>query len=494
MRCLPMGPTPPGEYTDGILQLTVLESRAGLYPPLYGALARGLHWAAGGALPLEAAGRFLSNLAASLCILLVYAMGRQLAGAHAAWLGALLFAVAPLQWRWAERVMTDSLYMLLGTTALCALVQAWSLMRESSAEAEKMAASRWLGLAVFAGGMATLTRYQGILLAPLLGAGFVLYVRCYRQVSIHAIAAGLAWLLVPAWMYFNGFVHQSQFASRTGPTALATFGAWWNTLESFLLVSPYYFGYPVVAMALVGAMAARRYAAAWALRPLAITWAVYAVLLLGLQAAFGSFQYRYMLPLLPVVAALAGCGFVHAERKFRQAPGVPRWLLILSVIYLAFSTASVVFLQSGRAFQDQRQAADYIRGNIPADTAVFSNERYGSFTALGSIKASYWSGRTVKLLESPEQPLPDGSILMLSTAYGGTDAVRAIMQMLEPRYTLSPLTTEPFQSRLVPLLDDIMVNPMFNQNPTGWVMRYVPQQFATQLFRVDHRAAPEAQP
>lgn len=455
-----------GEYTDGVLQLTVFTNRAGLYPPLYGALA---HVLALAGLTLETAGRVTSLVAAALCVVPVYWIACRLGGAGTARLAGVLFTVSPMPWRWSVRVMTDSLYLLLSTIAMALLVEA--CLRD------RRAAGRCLAAAVATAGLAALTRYQGVLFAPLLLIVFVFYVRRFRGVPWLSLLAGIIWLALPAWMAWNGFAHQGQFTSRTAPTPLATATAWWNTLESFVLISPYYMGYPLMLAAMAGALYLR------GATPTAWLWGAYAIMLLGLHAAFGSFQYRYMMPLVPIIVALAAVGFVRLE----QATASRRWIYSLAlmgtVIYLAVFGMAVLVLQR-EAFGDQREAAAFIKKQIPAGTPIYANERYGSFTELGGVKLSFWSGRRVATLISPDQPLEPGAVLALGTAYGGDEAVGALMAALSERYTLEPLIQQPFRSQLTPLMDDIMTNPMFNQNPLGWVMRYVPQHFATQLFRV----------
>ena len=44
---------------------------------------------------------------------------------------------------------------------------------------------------------------------------------------------------------------------------------------------------------------------------------------------------------------------------------------------------------------------------------------------------------------------------------------------------------EMFRSRVIPIFDDVMSNPTFNQNPMMWIMRYTPQDFDTYLFKVE---------
>lgn len=476
-----------GEYTDGILQLTVFENKAGLYPPLYGALAQALH---GAGLGLELAGRVMSLLAAALCVVPVFWLGARLGGLNAAVAAALFYTLSPMPWRWSVRVMTDSLYLLLSTVAVVALMEAWL----SVGSDHRRRAARWLAAGVAAGALACLTRYQGVLLAPLVALAGVVFVRKFRAVPVAACVAGLLWLAVPGWMAWNGFAHGGQMADRVAGSMLANLGAWWNTLESFVLVAPYYLGYPIALFGVLGAVALYRGGAGSVQRAFTVLWGVYAVLLLALHARFGSFQYRYMMPLVPAVVALAGAGYswldartLHHSRRWIQSAA-----LIGSIAYLALLGLAVMTLQRG-AFGDQREAAQWIDANVPADVPVYSNERYGAFTELESVKLSFWSGRRVQIVPFTGEPMPAGAVLVLGTAYGGDEAVGALLTELSTRYNLQPLTPEPFRSELLPLMDDIMVNPMFNQNPMGWVMRYVPQRFATQIFRVEPRATGAAQ-
>jgi hypothetical protein len=475
-----------GEYTDGILQLTVFENRAGLYPPLYGALA---HVLAMAGVSLEMAGRIISVVAAALCVVPVYWLGLRLGGAGAARLAGLLYTVAPMPWRWSVRVMTDSLFLLLSTITLVLLMEAWSRTRRPADDQITHGKSaHWcLAAAVAVAGLSVLTRYQGVLFVPLIVAVFIMYFRQFRSIPWLAVASGLVWLTLPVWMQYNGFVHQGQFASRTAPTPLATVSAWINTFESFLLISPYYMGYPIVIAAVAGLFYLRRSASRTYLVPAAWLWGGYSLMLLGLHAAFGTFQHRYMMPILPVLAALAGVGFTWLDDSNRGRRWVFSTLLLVSVVYLSMFSLAVLVLQR-EAFGDQREAAEFIREQIPADVPVLSNERYGSYTDLGAVKLSYWSGRRVDTLIDPATQMKPGAIVALGTAYGGNEAVTGLMQALSADYDLQPFTPRPFQSVITPLMDDIMVNPMFNQNPMGWVMRYVPQPFATQLFVVQPRS------
>lgn len=516
-----------GEYTDGILQLTAWETKAGLYPPLYEALSHGV---AVLGVSLEQGARIVSLIAASLCVIPVWHLARRLGSGNAALFAGILYTASPMPWRWSVRVMTDALYLLLSTGALVYLMEAWATQRialgsgadaagdaamqgsvgtparDPNSSALQARAGKMLAAATLCAGLAGLTRYQGALLAPLLAFVFLRYWLTFRRIPWVSAVVAIAFAAVAVWwVSINNSVHAGQFTSRTGPTAFATVMAWINTAESFVLISPYYLGYPIFAAALVGVAVVRRTATPWFARPAAVLWGVYAIMLLALQAAFGSFQYRYLLPILPMAVALAGVGFARAETWWQRCPATKGEaaqtnqasdsaagrrchfaVFALSLLYLVGFSLAILVLQR-ETYGDQRAAADYIRNNVPPTAPVFSNERYGSYTQFGSVKLSRWSGRPVQIV-SPDKPMPAGSVLVLGTAYGGNEAVGAQMAALSQQYDLRPLTPVPFTSQIVPLMDDIMTDPMFNQNPLAWVLRYVPQNFATQIFQVQPRA------
>lgn len=78
-----------------------------------------------------------------------------------------------------------------------------------------------------------------------------------------------------------------------------------------------------------------------------------------------------------------------------------------------------------------------------------------------------------------------GSILAVHSAYaGGREGLRMLAGGLARRYELAPLEGGVFESRLVPLLPDIMEQPLTHQNPLAWLLRYRTQYFRTELYLV----------
>lgn len=476
-----------GEYTDGILQLEVFSLKPGLYPPLYGALG----WLGGCAgMDAESAGKLVSILSGALAVFPVYFMARGLSGASAARIAALLYTISPLIMRWSGRVMSDSLFLCLSSASLCFMLESWKTCSADDPE-KRVKADRRLALASVFGALSALTRYQGALLAPLLViTGGVLIVRC-RSLPWRAVCVSLFWAALPAWIVTQGFVHGSQFASRTTGQRLSTFLAWWNTCESFILVAPYYFTYPVALFALFAFF--RLDYGKKNVRAFLWLWGLWTGMLLILQSAFGSFQYRYMMPVLPAFLALAGAGCAWMEARFTSRAGRGAYAVIfrISIIYtVVFCCASLVFQRE--TLRDQRQAAQFIRDTIPMETPVFANEQYGEFTNLGCVKLSWWSGRGIQpvapwlppsLFEPPSKFMPPGSVVVLGNMYGGDEAMDHIIAQLQFYYHLRDLTG--YSATVFPLLDDIMLWPITNQNPLAWVLRYTPQHFATRVYSAE---------
>jgi hypothetical protein len=508
-----------GEYTDGMIQLTGLPAESqGLYPPLYGWLAR---FVAGFShIGLETAGKLISAVASSLTLVPLFFMASRVGGSSTGRMAALLYAVSPMPLRWGIRVMTDSLFLFFVTWAMRVLVEASDALARHAwtCEGEERRGLRWAWQAdvlgagfVIIAALATLTRYQGVVLVPLGMALFVFFV-VRRLIPALFLVSGLVWIPVAMEMARGRAIHGGQFAQRMTPDTVTTALSYWNNFESFVLVSPYYFCYPVALFAIVGVVVlwlrsdrgTVSAGSAWVGTRKADdcgdlpgnswfgwSWVFFGVAILLLQSAFGSFQYRYMLPLLPGVLCVAGAGLAGWEKwsgsgKMRR--GVFRAGMLVSIVYMAVFSTAVLLLQRD-SFADQRMAADFIRMKVSPQTPVFSNERYGSFEWPISLKLTVWSGRPVRPLFLKKSAdglaeMPAGAVVVLGNEYGGNEALTQLMGVLGQRYMMESLTRAPFNAEIVPLMDDIMVNPMFNQNPLAWVLRYSPQMFSTAVYRV----------
>jgi len=150
-------------------------------------------------------------------------------------------------------------------------------------------------------------------------------------------------------------------------------------------------------------------------------------------------------------------------------------LLGITICWSLLFSFGTLFLQN-QAWGDLKDAADFVR-RLPPDTPVYSNEAYKD---LGPVKMRYWSGREV--LPFTGQPLPSGSVLCLHSAHGGAAAFARTSRWLQESQGAKSVLT--FDSFLVPLLPDIMQEPMSHQNPLALTFRYTPQKFRTEIFRI----------
>lgn len=480
------------EYTDGILQITFLQNRSGLYPPLYGGLAMLLSRCG---TDTETAAKLISIIAATLTLIPVFYTAKRLVDVNAARFAGLFLVISPLAVRWSARVMSDSLYTFFSAATLWLSI----FTADSGTEPhERRRADRVLALACVFGALATLTRYQGWLLGLPIALSFLRFFRRYRCVPVLSLVVFVAaWTLPLWWGLTQARVHAQQFSDRTSGPLMPVLLGWLNLLESFILTMPYYFGYPVFAFGVAGFFALRR-PDAWQ-RAFLLGWGVFVAGTIALQSVFGSFQFRYLLPLLPLALILAGCGAALAENRMgaRGHAGLFRALVLASIIYLTVFGSAVLVLQR-QSLGDQKSAALLLKERFPRGTPVFSNELYGSFTNLACLKLSYWSGHDVHPIAGylprepgtwPKQQLPAGAVVVLGNCYGGDAILDQTLSQLTYFYHLREVGS--FNSTVYAIFEDIMVNPALNQNPLGWVMRYTAQFFSTHILLIERPRSQE---
>jgi hypothetical protein len=249
--------------------------------------------------------------------------------------------------------------------------------------------------------------------------------------------------------------------------------------QSFVYLSPYFFTPLVALFALIGAIARPR----WREGGKTFFWSslLMAALILISQGLFQSFLSRYLLPLLPIVLILAARGLAYAEDHW------PRWLWLAGLVGalawgVLFGFASLATQRE--AFGDLKQAAHYVRDEFTPDVAVYSSEVYKPEAGLYAIKTTWWLGREAKPLKDiAEAPPPPGSIIIVSSAYGGPEAYASQLDGL--RGWRGAKVVAEFESSLTPLLPDIMESPARgHQSPLAWVYRYQPQRFRTAVLRL----------
>jgi len=413
------------EYTDGILQLTLFSKGNPYWPPLYSALSVALGSLLG---DLEKGGRVVSAVLGGLAIVPLMLIAHRMAGHRAANFAGLIFIVLPEPMRWGIRVMTDATFLTLFAFSVYLLMppneRGWLDPRR-------------LALASLCAVLASLTRYQGMIL--LLPIAYALIQGFYRRQKmwLPLLAQGL-WLAVPAWMLREGFAHAQQFSDRSGSelglTKLDTLLAYWNLAESYIYLFPYSVTFGVFGVFLAGVFSpvnAQKLPGRWLLGMLILT----GMALMAAQAAFGIFEFRYMMPLLVFIVPYTGVGLLRIDEALHQwrMPALAVFCLVL-VPPMLLNMGSLVLQRE--TFGDIKAAAQYAGELTAAESRIFTNEFYNA--KMPVVKASFYAGRKVlpdpvfrRFLQysfapdsdlptlAPEERLQVGDVILFCTLYAG---------------------------------------------------------------------------
>lgn len=471
-----------GEYTDGILQLTLFSSASSntFFMPFYTWVTSFLNLLFK---DMETSGKLVSMLAGTLGIIPVYYLAKRLYGFKAALLAGVLYSVSPEIWRWHLRVMTDSLFCTLFLWSLWQLIEAVS-EPDVESEENKSHPAFSLGVAWLAGGLATLTRYQGLGLLPFLAWGtwqvFSKPVPALPKAK-YLIAAMLVWLGAfvawfgaPTWWLVRGMGHFGQYAERMGQTWQSTLAAYLTMGESFVAFYPYEMTYPVFFFALYGLFRTE-----WN-RKLKIFYSCFGLLfffwLLG-HAPFQSFQFRYFIPMLSLSVIPAGYGMIYLLEKGKNNYSAWRRAAVLIAIFfsLLFSLAAI-FVQRG-TFGDIKESALYMKENLQGKR-ILDNESYRENVA--NVKVRYWSGLPVEAYDISK--LQPGDYVCLHDIQINLNQE---LNRINQAFVMIPEAE--FKSQTLPLLADIMVMPPITSRPEALLYRYFPQHFQTVIVRVEAR-------
>jgi hypothetical protein len=484
-------PVSQGCYTDGILQVDCFRLGLSYWPPLYALMTRLLVWIPG--LDLESAGRLVALLAGVLVVFPLAAAARRLFGLRAALWAMACWLVSPIAHRWSLQVMTDMPMTVLWTSSLASLLLALESYLPGMFPHDEMNATpapdprqgfQWLLLASMLGALATLTRFQGILLLPplaLAAFGLRRLGRASGAPAAHPLWTLAVWLIVPVWLFRQGLgplaAHFQQIGDRAGGNLARTLvQVYWFQFEDFWLWLPYFLTY-----GLFGFMVYALFRTRWATAR--IRWTAWvtlylAVAIIGLQSVFSSFQSRYLLPLVPLVCLFAGHGLAIWERH-QEKTKWRFWILAGPALAYALAMSLMVAAWQGNPFKDIKDAARFAARemNLPEQAAIHSNEVYNA--KIGCAKAAFWSGRPVKLLGA--DGLRPGDAILLSSCYGGLARYRREIESLK---TQPVRVVKRFGRYAVPLLPDIMEEPFSHQNPLALALRYRPQYFETAVLEV----------
>lgn len=461
-----------GEYTDGIVQLELWNSPVVFFPPGYSAVVWGIDRAIH---DLLISGRLVSILASVGSLWVCFLLARQIMqNEKEAIFAALFLALSPIFNQWSLRVMTDSLFLFV--FSICCYQWLQLLFTPTRSPIRFLG---WIGLAV-------LVRYQGLFFLPfalflILNRRQWLVKRGIVRLLINFLIALIPWIGLTGWIGYRGFGHTQQFIERGAYGFWLTLSLYYSMFETFILYWPWAVTYGLFIAGAVGFIPF--YRGDERERAFAYFCAIAAVVFLVVQSCFLSFQYRYLLPLVPLWCILAARGWTVLETKI-QSPRIRRSCLGLILVNLAVASAAVLYFQRA-AFSDLRASAEFLQSAkfqrmVPPDSRILSDELYRE--GVCNVKMKFWAGEQREILYYPLAEPRAGDVIILHNAY--TDLIKAKDQ-LEKQFELQ--TLQIWSSRSVwgeyaalPLLPDIMVNPPsppLTSNPPCMAFRFTPQYY-----------------
>ncbi|MEI6147547.1 MAG: glycosyltransferase family 39 protein [bacterium] len=317
--------------------------------------------------------RLVSAVAGTLVVFSTWATARLLAGPGAALAAAALLAACPLAVRQSHFATTDTLMALLCLATLHRLI-VFVQGRESKAcgGGHLLAAATLFGLAVSA-------KYYAIVLLPVLlltiglERGVRLGLRMRRGLLV-AVVSGAVFLAANVYLLFNlqtviawfGVLFHALYRSDHIPGASA-----WSPLGTLTnLLTPWRHGpggFAGLGLAIAGVFIVLRTEARRTESALiVVACALLAAPLLPARVV----PYRYLAPLLPLVAVLAGVGLA----RLGVIPKGRRWIAARMAVGVALVIPGL--LTSARCNQllarmDTRSlCGQWIRQHVPAETPV----------------------------------------------------------------------------------------------------------------------------
>ena len=433
------------EYTDAIIQLTLFENDNTIFPPLFSLLSRALEFVVVD--PIWA-GRLVSSLASSLTVIPVFLLGKRIWCEKTGLWASICYSISAIQWRWSVRAMTDPLFAFLFALSLYWTIEGFFTRNKNQACAS-----------LFFAGLATLTRYQGLILVPLVALGF--WRSRKRQTGWGWAALSLIpWLCILGWLFHRGIGHGGQFHERAVGGITNVLLAYLMMAEGFIVYLPYALGYPLFGAMVLGLARGHRLPKE---RVLAETSLFIFIPWLLIHAAFQSFQYRYFLPLLPVLSVWAGAGVFRIRTAL-----IRKGLFLVLVLWGVTFSGLVLYLQRD-TFGDIRESAEFVKELEPS-CRIFSDEVYR--VGVENVKMKYWSARQVYSIPQNLRILRPGDVLVLHNTYSDFGALARSLQTLFEVEELFHV-----EGTICPLLPDIMTQPRVTSQPFCMAYRYVPQHF-----------------
>ncbi|MFZ0429010.1 MAG: glycosyltransferase family 39 protein [Acidobacteriota bacterium] len=316
--------------------------------------------------------RWISVIAGTATVYVVFKLGQRLSGSRAAALAAaFLYAVAPLAVRDAHFGVTDNVMVLFLSLSLLAGIG--YVQRDESSSRSPVQMGAWFGLAAA-------SKYTAFLLGPRLVAAVLLRKRGSERAPLLKGIAAVTLLPAALFLALNPYVIPNlRTAFHDLLDILRIFYLWqpgdppWTLREAILQVlRPLRFGPGGLAgVVLCGLGAWFGLRAERRIRSATILLAGYLGLhILALIPFRHLVPYRYLLPILPLIAVFAGLGLGRLmERSWPVAVRVAAGFLLL--FCLSTTLYRSVQVDAVLAEADTRNlAGDWIEAHVPQEVPV----------------------------------------------------------------------------------------------------------------------------
>jgi len=341
-------------------------SLSAFYPPMYDLVTAGF-FGVGGISVFT--GRFVSVVFSLLSVYAVFEFARRIYGVKTALGASVLLAVMP-GYVWLSRVAMIETMLVFFFTVSAMFFFLW-LCEDKT---------RFLLLSGLALGLGVMTKYQTVVLAAVmltslvvLGRGYLL--QKFRKIPLLIIVAVLViipWVLVSYQLYASKMLEQWFYALNVGnpdkalySTGLGRFPEWYDASPSWLRVPvfyllemaiPYFRAYPapspihpvsvvlyVVGLAGLGLLAWRR-------KPADKYLLIWFFVVYVFFTAIPNREWRYMVPVFPVLAISASTLIIFALGKAQKTWRKPQLTIKKKRLVQAAAVALAVFTLFGTLY------------------------------------------------------------------------------------------------------------------------------------------------
>jgi 4-amino-4-deoxy-L-arabinose transferase-like glycosyltransferase len=389
-------------------------------------------------------GRGVVALAGTLTVIVLYRLGRRMAGAAAGLLSSLFLAVAILHVRDSHFAMTDVMMTLLVTTSLALVLRA--LDRALDAQRFEAIRLRDFAIAGLAGGLAASTKYNAAaILAAMAAAQIVLWVRLagrpwtprtwlptltFAASLIGGFLAGTPYAVLDYEHFSADLIFD--FTHLSGGHGVILGRGWIVHLTRSL---PYGTGPFTFVAAVV--------AAPFVLRHYPRQVFVIGTFGLAFYAAIGSGYtvfFRYVLPLVPIICLIAGVGVYHIATWLAARTHLARGMTtaLVAAIVAAPSLVNCAWFDLLLARTDTRVlAGEWLGARIqPEDTVHDAGGDYAKLE-LGRTPFHHWNyDPTANSFGHPEGKTPHWIVLTQSPIRTYASAPAPLRRLANERYEL----------------------------------------------------------